>query len=42
LEIGVVREAHGLVRLSVRDGDERTEVDLVAEAPFLAPEQALG
>lgn len=35
----VVREAHGFVRLSVSDGDERTEVDLAADARLFAPEQ---
>ena len=39
LEVEVVREAHGFVRLSVSDGDERTEVDLAADARLFAPEQ---
>ncbi|MHB1533159.1 MAG: nucleotidyl transferase AbiEii/AbiGii toxin family protein [Acidimicrobiales bacterium] len=39
LEIGVVREAHGFVRLSVSDGNERTEVDLAADARLFPAEQ---
>lgn len=38
-DVNVVRQAHGFARLEVRSGDERTEVDLAADARLLPPER---
>ncbi|MHB1931308.1 MAG: nucleotidyl transferase AbiEii/AbiGii toxin family protein, partial [Acidimicrobiales bacterium] len=39
LAVNVVRESRGFVRLSVREGTDRTEIDLAADARLLPAEE---